>query len=124
VDIDEHQKWFTKVLGDANAHRIWLIENEKREALGSIRVDRLSESEGQISIYLEKKYTGQGLGVRALDLAKVEALSEMQLDQLIALVRTENQASISAFKKAGFALSVAPKSPKPGHLEFYFPPER
>lgn len=93
IGFDDHQKWFQKSLADP-ARELLIAETGGRK-IGLLRFDRLNEFSREVGINLAPEMRGQGFG------AKVLAAIPMT-DLLIARAKTNNIASIKAFKKAGF----------------------
>ena len=65
VTWKEHQRWFERVLDD-NRHLVFIIEINIGYPIGSIRFDRESSDAATVSVFIEKLYTGQGIGSHAL----------------------------------------------------------
>ena len=100
VGWEEHLSWFQRVLTDGN--HLLLIVLLGQEPIGQVRFDLVKDRSCEVSISLLPQYTGRGLGVLALEHACWEAFARMAVDEIVAVIRKDNQRSISAFKKAGF----------------------
>ena len=113
----EHYEWFTETIrGDK---RLMFIILKNDEPIGQVRVDQRDEDTGEVSIYLLREHTGQGYGVVALRQACHEAFQTWSIRRILALIRTNNQASQSAFSKIGFEPSLQPAGDEPlGHVTF------
>ncbi len=114
VKWEEHYRWFRRVLMSGN--HVLLIVLLGREPIGQVRFDRLENRSCEVSIYLLTQYTGRGLGVKALKYACREAFTRMGVEEVIAVIREDNQRSISAFQKAGFSFVHEAVVTKPGFV--------
>jgi RimJ/RimL family protein N-acetyltransferase len=95
-----HQAWFRRMLDDTSRHL--LIGEIGDDAIGVIRFDIVA-AEAEISIYLVPGLSGRGFGTQLLQAATAWASTRIPgLQRVLARVRDENQASLKAFKKAGF----------------------
>ncbi len=100
VARDEHENWLHSVLEDPS-RELFIAEHEKAP-IGQVRLDRLDGPLWEISVALSPEARGRGLG-RATIAAAVASLCERENDVAIeAFIRPDNQASIAAFRAAGF----------------------
>jgi RimJ/RimL family protein N-acetyltransferase len=114
VAWQEHWRWFQRII--AGREHLLLIVLLGEEPIGEIRFDRLTERTWEISILLVPKHTGRRLGVQALTLACQEIFA-LGAEQIIAIIRKENQRSVIAFQKAGFRPSDKPLTQiPPNHI--------
>lgn len=100
VGWEEHVRWFRDVLCDRS--RDLLILQEGDEAIGMIRLDQDDETAAEVSINIAPEHRGEGLGAGALALA-VQWAKARGIPVLRAQVRAENDISLRAFARAGFA---------------------
>lgn len=107
VTLEEHRQWMQKILG-SRQHLLFVIEPEAGLGAGTVRLER-HKSRAVITIYLLREFTGRGFGVRAIQEACVKAFACWPVESIHACIRRNNQPSLSAFSKAGFA--VADSSP-------------
>lgn len=96
IPLNEHLKWFSKALRDKRK-RIFVIYNNNRK-IGYVRIDFNGEPE--LNIALGKEYRKLGFGIRAIRLACESVKSR----DIIARIKTGNEASIKAFERAGFSI--------------------
>lgn len=109
----EHQRWFAGAL-DRRRHLLFIVRHEGRD-VGTVRVDRRGPRAGEVSILLVRPATGRGLGPRAIRAACQEAFARwLEVQRLVARIRTENRPSHAAFARAGFTLAAEPGPA--GHL--------
>src|SRR5262245_18456396 len=102
VSWEEHRRWFPTVL-DRSRHLLFLVSGEGGEQAGTVRVDRQGEA-AVVTIYLLRPFTGRGLGPRALRAACQEAFRRWpDLARVVAHVRSDNEPSLKAFARVGFA---------------------
>jgi perosamine synthetase len=102
VSWEEHERWFAGVV--AERERMVRIVETDGAPVGQIRFDREGEADRNavVSIYLLQPHKGQGLGVEALRRGCLEVFARWPIARVLAFVRAANQASLSAFAKAGF----------------------
>jgi RimJ/RimL family protein N-acetyltransferase len=101
VSPAEHEAWFARRLADPDT-RIFIVEHEGEPA-GQVRVDRLDGPRGEIHVALAAVARGQGLAAPALAIAARRGAKELGLDVVEANVRADNEPSLRAFARAGFA---------------------
>jgi SAM-dependent methyltransferase len=103
VSADEHRVWFSSAI-DRSVHLLFVVRTDEGVEAGTARVD-LRAPEALITIYLLRQFTGRGLGPRAIDAACRRAFAEWpDVVAIRACIRTENEASMKAFRRAGFAV--------------------
>lgn len=100
ISPDEHHAWFMRRLNDADC-RLLVIEDEGRP-VGQVRLERASATAATVSVSVAEKERGRGLGRAALRLACGDARRSLMVDELRALVRRENGASLRALAAVGF----------------------
>ncbi len=111
IDFAAHTQWYRQVL--ANPEQFLLIGHILGRAIGVLRYDlrRLSESqteaEATVSLYLDPELHALGFGTRLLRLACLWLSTQAPyVKRLVAVIRSSNQASRSAFARAGFSQSL------------------
>jgi RimJ/RimL family protein N-acetyltransferase len=102
IPWETHERWFGEALA-SDRRKIFVVVAEGRDA-GVVRLD-LDGGRGTVSIHLAPERRGQGLGPAALDALAEVAFDALGVAELIALVKPDNQASLSAFAKAGFSVT-------------------
>ena len=97
---DEHLEWFEETIhGSLRKMFIVLLDEEP---IGQVRFNRLSDTECVISVYILEKFTGRGHGLETICRGCGEIFRLWNVEKIVACVRTGNNASYSAFLKAGF----------------------
>jgi RimJ/RimL family protein N-acetyltransferase len=94
-----HERWFRQSL-ERDDRRIYVIEVECRPE-GAARLD-IAGDEAAISIYLAAEWRGRGVGPLVLRRLVEIAFRDLGIRRLVASVKADNHASVSAFIKAGF----------------------
>ena len=109
----DHERWFAESLvGDKR--RVFIV-TEEGEAVGQIRFDRVNVVEREVSVYLVPDRIGRGLGVVAIRLGCAEIRRSEPGTKLTAWIRAENNRSLRAFIRAGFAEDRVSEG-KSGHV--------
>ena len=72
------------------------------EPVGQVRYDRVNETEAEIDFSVASEHRGHGLGSLALDLTKIVACQELNVDSVVGIVMESNGLSCAVFQKAGF----------------------
>jgi len=101
VIMDEHLKWFEQMLKDGDC-ALYIIVVDQVINAGSLRFNRINKNTAITSVYLSKEYTGKGYGVLALRCGCKLAFRAWRIDEIVAIVKEQNTASLSAFLKADF----------------------
>lgn len=100
VSWEEHENWFKNSLNDDDT--LILIIEVDGQSVGQVRFNRLSSNEAVVAIYMIKPYTGKGYGTRLLTNACRKVKDIWPIKEVYAYIRHDNEASISAFERAGF----------------------
>lgn len=101
VPWDEHSRWFEQTLRQDQSRRLYIIEMDGEPA-GQVRFDRESGGACVISIYLLARFTNRGYGREAIRKGCARIAEEWAVDEIIARVRQDNPAGLSAFLRVGF----------------------
>jgi RimJ/RimL family protein N-acetyltransferase len=99
VTPDEHARWLSRKLDDPLTV-IWVAERES-VAVGQVRIDLTDEREGEVDLTVAPGARGRGYAAEILRLA-TEALTGLDITAVVAQVRDHNEASLRAFRRAGF----------------------
>ncbi len=100
VEPAEHESWLHEVIADPD--RVLLIAELEGDPIGQVRFDRRTGDEREISVSLAATRRGSGLGTELIRLGTQWLQSEMGPVPVIAEVRDGNDASMRAFRAAGF----------------------
>jgi RimJ/RimL family protein N-acetyltransferase len=102
VSWSEHCLWFEKIMGSED-YLLFVIETISGEGIGCVRFNRLNGTTAEIHIYLLQRFTGKGLGPKAIAQGCGRAFQSWpDVQRILARVRRENAPSRNAFLKAGF----------------------
>jgi UDP-2,4-diacetamido-2,4,6-trideoxy-beta-L-altropyranose hydrolase len=101
ISWSQHLEWFNRKLKDLNCYFFIAIDRDKIP-IGQIRFDREEEDSAVISITIAPEKRGFGYGSLAINLAVNEIFHKTYIHQIVALIKSENLASIRVFEKIGF----------------------
>ncbi len=98
---DAHVRWFEARLNDP--HAVYFIAvSAHDEPVGQIRYAVEARS-ATLSVSLAPQFRGQGYGSALIRRASTRLLQTADLDEIEAYVKPDNESSLRAFVKAGFA---------------------
>jgi spore coat polysaccharide biosynthesis protein SpsF len=100
ISVEQHHQWFARKLRDPEC--ALLIVEEVDRPVGQIRLDRIAPDLAELSIALATEARGRGIGREALVLAASQAPRLLGVTNIKALVKSDNEASLRAFRAAGF----------------------
>jgi pseudaminic acid synthase len=99
VSASEHADWLQKAL--ASPERSVLMAETGDGTVGVVRLDRQSSRQAEVSLTLAPSNRGKGLSASVLQAA--ESFARQRGDvRLLATIKVDNEASIRAFKRAGY----------------------
>jgi RimJ/RimL family protein N-acetyltransferase len=103
ITQEMHHAWFNSKINDPSCLYL-LLENDK-EVIGSIRYDINKENEALISYLIDFKHHGNGCGNAILSLSLSALLEKFPtVSQLVGFVLPENIASRKIFERQGYLL--------------------
>ncbi len=104
ISYKEHKILFAGKIKDKDAS-CYIAENNEGEKIGQVRFDKSGRSQWKININLNPEFFGQGMGNIIIKKASRFFLETKKRCQMIsAEIFEDNEASIKAFKKAGYVL--------------------
>jgi GNAT superfamily N-acetyltransferase len=109
IGLDQHAAWLDRSLL-SEARRLTIAE-AAGAPVGTVRLDRHSHGEWEVSLTVAPEARGQGYAPDLLRAA--EALARgVGAVRLVAVIKAENEASVRAFKRAGYyGFAALAKSP-------------
>lgn len=104
IDLEGHKKWFLNKIKDENCLML-LFENESKEAVGQVRLQKEDEEWFSIGISIGAAFRGKGFASK-LFIAATDYFFDLFPSQKIkAYVKENNLGSIKGLEKAGFSFS-------------------
>lgn len=100
IFLEEHTQWFEDRLENPKV-RMWALEFQSL-LLAYVRYTCLDADTAEISLAVSPAFRRRGLALRLLVETRAAAHRELAVRQLQAVIREENTASASAFRKAGY----------------------
>ena len=101
ISYEEHVAWFTKKITSENS--MMYIFDVDKEPAGLVRFDQL-KYDTVIGVLVDVNFRGFGLASQMISMG-VEEYFQIRTINISAYIKSENIASIKAFKKAGFTFS-------------------
>jgi len=101
IPWEVHEPWFNETLRRAD-RRLYVVVADGQDA-GAVRLD-VADAEARVSIHLAPEARYRGIGALALRAVVGEAFDALGLARVVGVIRPDNQPSLAAFTKAGFAL--------------------
>ena len=103
VTVQEKSAWFTE---HDERRPLWIVEMEN-EIIGWVSLQDFYgrpayNGTAEISIYLQEKYRGKGLGKKIL-FTSIHRAAALHIHNLLGYIFAHNAASIKLFTQAGFA---------------------
>lgn len=99
VERADHEKWLARVLADPK--RKLLIAEHGGKPVGQVRLDLVRHATAEVSFGLGSEARGKSLAAAVLQAAEPHA-RDLGAVTILAEVRTENERSLRAFKRAGY----------------------
>lgn len=113
VTEPEHSHWLAEVLADPDRHL--LVAELEAEAIGQVRFDRTRGFVYEISVSVASVRRGAGIGSELVRVGCRWLWDRTNATEVEAWVRSDNEASRSAFESAGF---VPVAGDRPGFERF------
>lgn len=103
IPFKDHERWFlTKI--DASDTRIFVALDAHGVEVGYVRFSVL-EDEAEISVAVDKTQRGKGYGTAAIKEGSDQLLATGVAKRIVAYVKQDNPASITAFQRAGYVIA-------------------
>lgn len=99
IALEEHSRWLRNKLSEPGS-LIFIVE-EGHHAVATFRAAKKNASVAEVSVTLAPEIRGQGLASELISRGTTAVLG-WGVDQVHALIRTENQVSRRSFENAGF----------------------
>lgn len=104
VSVGSRQKWFDE--HDPQKRPLWVIENDEREIMGWISFQSFYgrpayDATVEVSIYLDEKYRGKGLGRLSLQYC-IDNAGRFGVKTLLGFIFSHNGPSLKLFGNLGF----------------------
>ncbi len=100
ISWDEHIRWFDSVYRQKN-HRFYIANNGSKTPVGQIRF-AIDGKDAIVSFSVDPESRRRGYGKDILIKAAKILFNETNIEQISAYVKSENEASLMVFQKAGF----------------------
>ena len=101
IPWEVHESWFNETLRRTD-RRLYIVVADG-EDIGAVRLD-VVDAEARVHIHLAPEARDRGIGTAALRAVIGEAFDGLGLTRVLGVIRPDNQPSLAAFAKAGFAL--------------------
>ena len=99
ISLEKHNLWFNQIL--SNKKNFLYIIQHNNNLLGQIRLNYISKKKYEIDIYVTKEFRGRNVATNALSKAEKKITDGATI---FAIVKKNNLASLSFFKKNGYRL--------------------
>jgi RimJ/RimL family protein N-acetyltransferase len=104
INLKDHRKWFVSKLNDEKCN-LYLFENNKKQAVGQVRIQKNKMFEAVIGISIDQHFRGRGFSKIMLKLSTDSFLNTNPNFSLNAYIKEINLNSKYAFENAGFKFS-------------------
>jgi RimJ/RimL family protein N-acetyltransferase len=100
-----HCAWLAQKLADARC-LLFVVTEAEGTPVGQVRLDLEPAGVAVISVSVDRRHRGRGIGRRAIELAVAEAVRRVPGIEVHAYLRPDNAASLRAFACAGFGAPI------------------
>lgn len=101
ISIEKHKEWFKNKVNSKDCI-FYIIRNNYNELMGYSRFDKnLGQNHFVISVGLNSKYRGKGLGRKIIKQTSCMVETEKH-SEIIAYVKENNYISLESFRKSGY----------------------
>ena len=104
VTVDSRQKWFEE--HDPLKRPLWVMEDSENEIAGWVSFQSFYgrpayDATVEVSIYLDERYRGKGLGKQALQHC-IDNAARFGVKTLLGFIFSHNEPSLKLFRNLGF----------------------
>ncbi len=104
VSVESKVKWFDE--HSSNKRPLWVVENEENEIVGWVSFQSFYgrpayDATVEISIYLDARQRGKGLGKQVLEYS-INRAPEFGVKTILGFIFSHNEPSLKLFKYFGF----------------------
>ena len=104
IPLEPHRAWFARRLIDPDS-LLLVFENEAAEPVGQVRFERNDANEITIGLSVDSRFRGHGLASQLIEMGCATCAEQWGTCTIFAFIKSDNQASVRAFERAGFVLS-------------------
>lgn len=108
LDWESHVDWMALRTSDEYNFGLFLIFEVQKNPVATTRFEKTGESEGEISVLVDPRFQGKGLGARIIQITTEQIKSRFGSQELVAYIDKRNISSIKLFQKVGFLLQSNP----------------
>lgn len=101
IEWEHHRRWFKQKLSDSSTS-IYIATTADGETAGQIRFD-VVESEATVAVIVARAVRGRGIGTDIIRKGTLQFASKVPGVNIVAEIKPDNEASLRAFKRAGYA---------------------
>lgn len=103
IAYEDHLRWFEQKISDPNVQFLIAVDADNSDA-GYARLD-LVDGMAQINLSIDRNRRGRGIGSAFIRVVADFAIRNLSACHVVAYVRPDNERSIGAFRRAGFAVA-------------------
>jgi len=104
LEWESHVDWMTLHTAGNFNFGLFLIFEVQENPVATTRFEKIGESEGEISILIDPRFQGKGLGARIIQITIEQIKSRFGGQELVAYIDKRNISSVKLFLKMGFLL--------------------
>lgn len=98
-----HLAWFAKRLARPQRARIYVaLARGSADPVGQVRFEKSAAGRAVVSVVVAPDQRGRGIGAALIAAGCLRAAQDLGVTRVLAYIRDDNAASITAFERAGF----------------------
>jgi len=101
IPLEEHEKWFDTKLQNPGCF-LFIGYDIMNKPIGQIRFDMIRDGVFEVDVSIDKDYRGKGYGLQLIKKGIDELIKLSNVIAIESFVKSDNHASKSVFKQAGF----------------------